>query len=502
MKIKIHFIFLIFLLLLRLPAYSSLKVKIGVYENAPKIFTAENGNVKGFWADITSFIADKEDWDIEWVPGTWTQCLQRLENNEINVMVDVGLTPERQTKFTFSNETVLLSWTRLYRKSEARIDIILDLDGKTVGGLKGSFDLDGPEGLKAVTRKFELNCRIIELEDYASVLQALENGIIDAGITDKDFGNKYDSIYNVERTNIILQPARMLYAFPKGAELNNYLISTIDSHLKRLKANQQSVYYSSLSKYLGDVDEIKILPLWVKILLVFIFILIIIYTSFYLFLQREIRRKTQELRDDITIRTRVEAELRISEDRFRILFNNLNDMIIIYDLSGKILDSNATAAEVLGYSKDELKRMKLTDLIDLQTQNDQNNIIPEYSVEVSSIIESILIKKDGSQLPVEISLSFIELDGNTIIQGIIRDISERSRNQKELKNYREHLEELVTARTGELEKANQILEMRNLDMENMHKVFVGREFRIKELREQIKNLRNRLEIDTGSDDEV
>lgn len=50
-------------------AIEPLHLKIGTYENAPKIFTDSNNEVSGFWADITSYIAEKENWEIEWVHG-------------------------------------------------------------------------------------------------------------------------------------------------------------------------------------------------------------------------------------------------------------------------------------------------------------------------------------------------------------------------------------------------------------------------------------------------
>lgn len=119
---------LVLLFLITLPLeVNAITLKIGTYENPPKIFTDEKGNVSGFWADITKYIAHQENWEIEWIHGTWNQCLQRLENNEIDIMVDVGLTPSRAERFTFSNETVHLSWTRIYKKRGSDIQTILDL---------------------------------------------------------------------------------------------------------------------------------------------------------------------------------------------------------------------------------------------------------------------------------------------------------------------------------------------------------------------------------------
>ncbi len=66
-----------------------------------------------------------------------------------------------------------------------------------------------------------------------------------------------------------------------------------------------------------------------------------------------------------------------------------------------------------------------------------------------------------------------------------RDITERKRVEEELQKHREHLEELVQKRTAELEE-------KNTELERFNKLFVGREFRIKELKDKIKELEKEL----------
>ena len=67
------------------------------------------------------------------------------------------------------------------------------------------------------------------------------------------------------------------------------------------------------------------------------------------------------------------------------------------------------------------------------------------------------------------------------------DITGRKKAEIELKKHRDHLEELVKARTEELEEKNKRLE-------DFNKLFVGREFRIKELRLKVKELEEKLGI--------
>ena len=200
-----------------------------------------------------------------------------MEKNEIDIMVDVGFTPEREKKFAFSKETVLLSWTRLYTIKDSNIKSILDLRGKKIAGLQGSVNLNGPEGLKDIIQRFEIDCTIIEMDSYLDIFEALDKNEIDAGITNKDFGHLHENDYNIERTPIIFQPAKMFFAFPKTSELTPLLIDRIDQNLIKLKNDKKSIYYKSLEAHLGGLEKIVIFPLFLKIILIILLFLVLLF---------------------------------------------------------------------------------------------------------------------------------------------------------------------------------------------------------------------------------
>lgn len=77
-------------------------------------------------------------------------------------------------------------------------------------------------------------------------------------------------------------------------------------------------------------------------------------------------------------------------------------------------------------------------------------------------------------------------DGSpALVIGMHKEITDRKKNEAELIKYRNHLEELVNERTKEIEE-------KNIELERMNSLFVGREFRIKELREKVKELNDKL----------
>ncbi len=50
-----------------------MKVKVGIYQNYPLMFMGDNGEPSGFGADVLKQLAEKEDWDLEFVKGSWAE---------------------------------------------------------------------------------------------------------------------------------------------------------------------------------------------------------------------------------------------------------------------------------------------------------------------------------------------------------------------------------------------------------------------------------------------
>lgn len=606
----------LFLILIAFWIFSSLAgeqiIKVGAYENSPKIFADPNGKISGFWADITHHIAEQEDWKIHWMHGSWQECLDRLQNREINLMVDVGFTPERAELFEFSQETVHLSWTRIYKQSGSGIQSILDLEGKIIAGLQGSFDLNGPEGLKAVTNKFEIDCEIREFASYDLVFIELQNAKIDAGIVDKDFGNINESKFNIERTPIVLQPARMQYAFPKDGERTELLMNNIDRHLRKMKEEKNSLYYRAVDRYFTGGEEVEVFPLWLLIILIVLLVTSLLFLFMNRYLNRQVSIRTQKLQADIIERKKVEKALTASEEKYKLLIENQVDLLVKFDTEGRflfaspsycstfdkaeeeligkkflpqihpddigksneimnslyqppytcyleqriktrngwrwfawidkaILDEEGEIAEIIGLGRDiteqknaEEKNLQLAEIIrnskegiilsdpagHIQYVNKAFEEMSGYSQkeiinldpvdfvvtadpqamgqEIRSTVkksgswqgEMVCKRKDGTSYIIETEVFGITNESGELksIATIQNDISRRKALEKELEAHRRDLGRLVKERTAELEEKNKKLE-------EFNRLFIDREFRIKDLRDKLKILEVSLKKD-------
>jgi PAS domain S-box-containing protein len=121
--------------------------------------------------------------------------------------------------------------------------------------------------------------------------------------------------------------------------------------------------------------------------------------------------------------------------KFNDLFDLAGDAIFLADIeTGKIIDCNKTACINLGYSKEEILTFTVGDLdaTNISLEDEQkmwNSLKPNKPI----TIEGKHKRKDGTVLPVEIKISIIENNGKKEVLGIARDISERKKSEKIIK---------------------------------------------------------------------
>lgn len=136
-----------------------------------------------------------------------------------------------------------------------------------------------------------------------------------------------------------------------------------------------------------------------------------------------------ELVRDITERKRFEKTLADSEKRYRMLFENAGDAIFILDAEGKnkgrIIDANKAAAEIHGYTIEELVTLKITDLDTPETAQKAPQMIKRLLTGEQGKEEATHYTKNGEIIYIEIIASLVELDGHKYILAFDRDITRR-----------------------------------------------------------------------------
>ena len=125
-------------------------------------------------------------------------------------------------------------------------------------------------------------------------------------------------------------------------------------------------------------------------------------------------------------------ELRRSEQRFRQLFEQSNDAILIYDRHGAILDCNHRASEMFGYPRPRLLELQLFDLHFEEESETIRQALRTTEEGGQHRYEAGCRSRHGARLEVEVSARVIDLGGDGAIQAMIRDVTERKRAERQL----------------------------------------------------------------------
>lgn len=111
----------------------------------------------------------------------------------------------------------------------------------------------------------------------------------------------------------------------------------------------------------------------------------------------------------------------------------VNDIVLLLEADGKVLEANDRAAEAYGYSLEEMRGLSIQDLLDPSELPGCAERLAAILREETQIFESKHRRKDGSSFLVEVSSRRLEADGCMLHQSIIRDITERKRAAEELR---------------------------------------------------------------------
>jgi len=152
-------------------------------------------------------------------------------------------------------------------------------------------------------------------------------------------------------------------------------------------------------------------------------------------------------------------ELKESEVRIRAILSTAADGILTIDDRGKIESINRAAERIFGYSSEELLGDRVTKLIvfddDVDFDSRQSSIL---GVELGKLIgqsrELVGLRHDGSTFPLELAVSEVPLGMRQFYTVILRDVTERKRDEAQIKMLNAELEKRVRERTAELEKTN------------------------------------------------
>ncbi|ANQ53553.1 metal-dependent phosphohydrolase [Thermosipho sp. 1063] len=280
-------IFLALIIFVFFSCVFSKELTVGLYNNKPLVYFGKE-KPKGFFVDILNEIAKRENWTLNYVYNdNFSVLYNKLKQGEIDILLDLAYSKERERKILFNSESVFVNWALVY-SYDKKLKSILDLDNKTVAVLKDDIYYVGKEGIKKLAERFKLNIQFLEVASYEEVLRMVSEKKAYAGVVSRIY---LGETYSLSKTPIIFYPVEIRFGFSK--DIDKEIIDKIDFYLKKWKSDNSSIYYILLDKYLLIGNET--VPIWVE-MVVFVSLILVFTVSFLLYLHRKaLKKATKEL---------------------------------------------------------------------------------------------------------------------------------------------------------------------------------------------------------------
>jgi sigma-B regulation protein RsbU (phosphoserine phosphatase) len=264
--------------------------------------------VKGIAADILTDIARKEGWDIQYLPGSYAECTQRLKNSAIDLLPAADRPLQAENLFVLGKETIVTDCWQLYINAEATFSNTLDFHDKDLAVVEADLYF---QFLETILEKLEIHPRFIRVDDYEQVLSMVDQKKVSAGIVPRLYGAYHNKQFKVKESPVSFRPTAFRFAVAKGRNAN--LITSLDRHLAELKSNPESIYYQSIDRWTQRARTVTFhgrnKPLWVVGIIAGILGLVI---AGNVLLRRQVKLRTEALKKTISDKDKIESELAVA----------------------------------------------------------------------------------------------------------------------------------------------------------------------------------------------
>lgn len=180
---------------------------------------------------------------------------------------------------------------------------------------------------------------------------------------------------------------------------------------------------------------------------------------------------------DVTLRKKAEIGLKQSEERLRLLWENISDSILVHVLSeegpGRILDVNDHACQILGYTREEFLQLSVMDIDVPEQKKNVRELMADIRAKGQILFETDYLRKDKKRIPVEINARLFEWGGVPAVIAIVRDISDRKALEREADRHTAELKEFSQAIQQVNDKLNLMNRITRHDILNQLTAIVG-----------------------------
>jgi len=263
-------------------------IKVGIYDNPPKIFMNKNNEADGVFIDVLRNVAEKENLKLEFVHDNWSLLIKMLEKGELDILPDMTYSPERDSLFNLT-VPLLSTWLEIFTTKQAPIHDAYDLRGKRIGVINSSRQ---KEVIIERTETDNIDCEILSYGDFYQLANAIHEEEIDVIAAYRFFYFSELCDPSIRPTGVILDLSELHYGMSKNLDPETRI--KINQGIITLKKDVDSEFYQSLNKwYTKSKTNIPEVVKWgVGIILA----CLVIISIFVFVLRQQVDQKTKILK--------------------------------------------------------------------------------------------------------------------------------------------------------------------------------------------------------------
>ena len=394
-------------------------VRVGIFPVEPLNFMDQRGVARGLNPDLLREIASRQkSWQPEFVSVNWAEGLEKLQSEEIDLMVSVSFSTERAKVLDYSREPVMEVWGQVFVRPDADIVSSLDLEMQPVGIMRR--DING-RNFKKLALALGVECEMVEYETHADIFSAVSEGEIMAGVAPNHFGFRHARTYGLVGTSIQFSPSPIYYASKKGRLTE--VMKNIDSVLSDWKQDGNSFYYRRLEYWFGvDQPLMERIPLWLRVVVAGAMSSTLLLIVLSWLFKHQVRLRTKELAE--------------SEERYRILIESHSDLVVKVDREGRFIYVSPTYCELFGKSE---KALLGNNFMPLVHEDDRVSTEIEFQKIFDpphqAYMEQRALTKRGWRWLSWQNSAILDKDGEVAeIIGVGRDITDHREAEKDLRD--------------------------------------------------------------------